>query len=120
MSACNKYSESVVHMACRRGSFEVADFILSNGGDCNIIDDYGRTPLHDACWRMDPRFDVVTLLLDRNLDLLRTLDVRGSTPLKYVREEHWIQWCAYIFHQKEKYWRPIGDPTENNKRLRCF
>lgn len=120
MSACNRFSESVVHIACRRASFEVADYVLSNGGDCNIVDDYGRTPLHDACWRMEPRFDVVTLLLDKNLDLLRTLDVRGSTPLKYVREEHWIQWCAYIFHQKDKYWLPVGDPSENNKRLRSF
>ena len=120
MSACNRFSESVVHIACRRASFEVADYVLSNGGDCNIVDDYGRTPLHDACWRMEPRFDVVTLLLDKNLDLLRTLDVRGSTPLKYVREEHWIQWCAYLFHQKDKYWIPTGDPSENNRRLRSF
>ena len=118
MSACNKFSESIVHMACRRGSFEIAEFVLNNGGDCNIVDDYGRTPLHDACWRSEPRFDVVTLLLDQNLDLLLTADVRGASPLKYVRKEHWVQFCAYFFHQKEKYWQPRGNTDENLRRAR--
>jgi ankyrin repeat protein len=104
MSACNKYSESIVHMACRRSEFDMVDFIVRNGGDIGIIDDYGRTPLHDACWRSAPRFDIVTLLLDRQIDLLRMSDVRGANPLKYVCKDHWLAWCAYFFHQKEKYW----------------
>jgi len=104
MAACNRFGESIVHIACRRSELDVVDFILSNGGDSLLVDDFGRTPLHDACWRPEPRFDVVTLLLDRNLTLLRIIDVRGANPLKYVREEHWTQWCAYFFHQKEKYW----------------
>jgi Ankyrin repeats (3 copies) len=118
MSSCNKFSESIVHMACRKASFEVAEFILANGGDSNIVDDYGRTPLHDACWRMEPRFDIVTLLLDSNLELLRIVDIRGSTPLKYVREEHWVQWCAYFYHQKDKYWQPRSENNRECKRTR--
>ena len=120
MSACNRFSESIVHMACRRSDFEVAEYIIRNGGDCNIVDDYGRTPLHDACWRSEPRFDIVTLLLDTNLALLRTMDVRGAVPLKYIREEHWLQWCAYLFHQKDKYWKPQGDPNVNLENVRHF
>ena len=100
-------------MACRRSDLAVVDFVLRNGGDVNLVDDYGRTPLHDACWRPEPRFDVVTMLMDRNKDLIRFQDVRGSTPLNYVREEHWLQWCAYLFHQKEAYW-PIKDDFNNN------
>ena len=104
MCACNKFSESIVHMACRRSTVEVVDFILSNGGSTNLVDDYGRTPLHDACWRIDPQFDVVTLLLDRNIDLLRLTDVRGSHALNYVSKDQWLQWCAYFYYQKDKYW----------------
>lgn len=104
MSACNKYSESIFHMACRRSEFEIVDFILTNGGDLSIIDDYGRTVLHDACWRVEPRFDIATLLLDHRPDLLFQLDVRGSPPLQYVKQDSWIYWCAYLFHQKERYW----------------
>jgi hypothetical protein len=104
MSACNQYSESIIHMACRRSEYNVIEYMLQNGGDIQIVDDYGRTPLHDACWRPEPRFDIVTLLLDRNPYLLQLLDIRGSTPLNYVREVDWLQWCAYIFYCKERYW----------------
>ena len=76
MDACNKYSESVLHMAARRANYETVKFILDNGGDIGVVDDYGRTPLHDACWRNDVSFDVITALLNINLDLLRTADVR--------------------------------------------
>jgi len=116
MSACNKYSESIVHMACRRSEFAIVDFVLSNGGDVSIVDDYGRTVLHDACWRIEPRFDIVTMILDNDSSILFYLDARGCSPLKYVREEHWIHWCAYLFHQKDKYW-PIN--TEQNNVLDC-
>lgn len=118
MSACNQYSESIVHMACRRSEFKIVEYVLNNGGDITIIDDFGRTPLHDACWCPEPRFDVVTLLLDRNSELLRIIDVRGSNPLNYVRREHWLQWCAYIFYMKEKYWgeKPCPDDSPRLKR----
>ena len=124
MSACNKYSESIVHMACRRSEFETVLFVLSNGGDLSIVDDYGRNVLHDACWRIEPRFDIVTMILDGNIELLFHLDARGCPPLKYVREEHWAQWCAYLFHQKEKYWaKPSTSPVvdadqQSSKRVK--
>ena len=108
MSACNKFSESIVHMACRRSDFNVVDYILSNGGNHGIIDDFGRSILHDACWRIEPRFDIVTLILECKLELLYYLDTRHCSALQYVREEHWLQWCAYLFHQKEIYW-PIKE-----------
>jgi len=104
LTACNKFGESLFHMACRRSEFDVVKYVLDNIGEKWLVDDFGRTPLHDACWRPEPRFDIVTVLLDSNLSLLRIHDVRGASPLKYVREEHWIQWCAYLFHQKDKYW----------------
>jgi len=104
LTACNRFGESAVHMACRRSEFDVVEYVLGNIEGW-VVDDYGRTPLHDACWRPEPRFDVVTAILDINLNLLILTDVRGAIPLNYVREEHWIQWCAYLFHQKDKYWK---------------
>lgn len=112
MSACNKFSESIIHMACRRADLDVVEFILTHGGNLDIIDDYGRTPLHDACWRIEPRFDIVTMILDINIDLIRFADKRGSIPVHYVRQEHWMQWCAYFYHQREKYW-PRVEPNQN-------
>lgn len=115
MSACNQYSESIVHMACRRAELDVVEFVLQNGGDITIVDDFGRTPLHDAFWRIEPRFDIVTMILDKNLDLLRYADKRGCIPIKYVREEHWIHWCAYFYYQREKYWPKIIVPAPQER-----
>lgn len=108
MAACNRFSESIVHMACRRSDLDTIQFILDHIDTVLLVDDYGRTPLHDACWRPEPKFDIVALLMDTNLDLIRCVDKRGSTPLHYVRREHWAQWCAFLEVQKEKYWAPIN------------
>jgi hypothetical protein len=112
MNACNKFSESIVHMVCRRANYSVVEFVLKHGGDVTIIDDYGRTPLHDACWRLEPAFDVVTMLLDINPNLLRYSDARGALPLKYVPQDNWVPWCVYLYHQKEKYW-----PIRSDKHI---
>lgn len=104
MTACNRYQESIVHMACRISTPEMIQFIISHGGDINIVDDLGRNPLHDACWREEPLFDVMTQLLDINKDLIRTCDSRGATPLHYVRQVHWLQWCAYLHYIGDRYW----------------
>eukprot|EP01041_Mallomonas_annulata_P008647 gene8647-17839_t len=104
MMACNKFGESVLHLACRRATPEVVKYILANGGNLRLVDDYGRNPLHDACWRGEPDFDIVSQILSKDLDLLRMQDVRGAAPLHYVRQEHWMYWCAYLYHQREKYW----------------
>jgi hypothetical protein len=111
MTSCNKFSESIIHMACRRSHYNIVQFLLLHGGDFSIVDDYGRTPLHDACWRTEPAFDIVTLLLDsdNNAERLLYMDARGSVPLQYVRQDHWMQWCVYLYHQKEKYWPIRGE-----------
>lgn len=117
MSACNRHSESIVHMACRRSDLDIVLFLLEHGADISIVDDFGRTPLHDACWRPEPRFDIVALIMEANIDLIRYSDVRGSTPLNYVRQEHWIQWCAFLFHMMEKHWPPLNVMHENEQSI---
>jgi Ankyrin repeats (3 copies) len=54
MNACNRFGESILHMAARMGALEMVEFMVAAtgsevGGLC-ISDDYGRLPLHDACW----------------------------------------------------------------------
>jgi Ankyrin repeats (3 copies) len=93
----NKFGETIMHAAARRRSAKVVEFLLK---ECNVTPrvccDSGRTPLHDACWTVDTNFDVVDLLLDACPDLLYITDKRGFTPMSYVREELWEQWCSYL------------------------
>jgi Ankyrin repeats (3 copies) len=93
----NKFGETIMHAAARRRSGKVVEFLLK---ECNVTPrvccDSGRTPLHDACWTVDTNFDVIDLLLDACPDLLYITDKRGFTPMSYVREELWEQWCSYL------------------------
>jgi len=111
MMACNKYGESILHIACRRGSLSLVSFLLSlSSTNPSHIDDYGRNALHDACWRSEACLEVTTLLLDRNLNLLRCPDVRGATPLQYVPQDQWAVWNMFLYMNKEKYW-PVRQST---------
>eukprot|EP01038_Epipyxis_sp_PR26KG_P013339 gene13339-17891_t len=115
LSACNKFSESILHMACRRSTFTIVEFLINNNADINVVDDCGKTPLHDACWRADPQFDITTLLLDTNPSLILLKDIRGFTPLQYVPEAAFKEWCAFIYYQQDRYWPRSTNNTNSSK-----
>ena len=94
---CNRFGESLLHLACRRSSKDMIRFLLY---ECSVSprvkDDFGRTPLHDVCWRKEPNFEVFDLILDAEPELLLIPDNRGNIPLDYVRREHWGYWIHYL------------------------
>jgi len=55
----------------------------------HMRDDFGRTPMHDCCWRAEPDLELFDMLLDKAPELLMLSDKRGHTPLDYSRREHW-------------------------------
>ena len=102
----NKFGESIVHTACRRGNVDMLKFLLHEAKlSARVCCDYGRTPLHDACWTAEPSFEIVDILLEACPDFLYMTDKRGFTPLAYVRREHWPTWNAYL---KKKERRALG------------
>merc|ERR1712087_85097 len=97
MQCSNRFGESIVHMACRRGSVKVVRFLLEEANvSFKVKDDYGRTPLHDAFWAKEPEKDIVKMVLQSCPDLLLVSDRRGFTPLSYVRKEHWEIWRNFL------------------------
>lgn len=72
--------------------------LLVHGANPAAVDDFGRTAMHDACWRAEPCFEIVSLLLDADPSLLHRADVRGSTALQYVPPEHWLRWGSWLLH----------------------
>ncbi len=115
MDACNRFGDSVLHMACRRGRAAALRFLLRATGPAGVMlsDDFGRTVLHDACWTATPRFDVASAVLDADTRLLRTLDSRGSSPLQYVPQDQWPLWCAFFESRKEIYWPRLAPGVED-------
>lgn len=97
-NACNRFGESLIHMACRRGDVKVVRFLVREAAvRTDIRDDYGRTPAHDACWTSKPNLDVMEELLQvLPVEMFLSEDVRGFTPFQYARREHWAQWVQFL------------------------
>lgn len=83
--------------------------MLDQGASIQASDDYGRNPLHDACWATEPAFDLVELILERDIRLFHMIDSRGHCPLNYVREEHWVEWIRFLDTHKDIYWPEAVD-----------
>lgn len=99
---CNKFGESLLHMACRRSNAQVVFFLLHEANvSPRIRDDYGRTPLHDACWRGNPEYEIVEMLLRKEPRLAFVEDIRGHKPFRYARKEHWPVWKEFLGSNKD-------------------
>jgi len=85
---CNKFGESILHMACRRGLSSVVKFLLLEAKvSTRVRDDLGRTPMHDACWNSSPNWEIMDYLLRIDPILLFLSDKRGFTPFQYSKRE---------------------------------
>lgn len=97
MKCSNEFGESILHLACRKGLTEVAKFLVEEANvPVQVCDDYGRNPLHDACWVHKPNFELMDLVLSRCPDLLFIKDRRGHTPLSFARRDQWKAWNDYL------------------------
>jgi hypothetical protein len=110
--ACNRFGESTLHLAARKSNHRVVRFILEVE-DCPImIDDYGRSPLTDAMWAVSPSFAVIELLMNKYPELISLTDVRGFTPLSYIRQEHVFRLCLFLYSKRDQYWPISGDEKQ--------
>ncbi|KAL3908574.1 MAG: hypothetical protein SGARI_002998 [Bacillariaceae sp.] len=133
VQCCNRFGESLLHLACRRSYTEIADFLIASTGKkdiedkivenkpedakessttstatatttsqnmLHIRDDYQRTPLHDACWTVEPNLELVDLLLRHAPEQVVMEDVRGNTPFDYVRKDHYGMWLRFLWERK--------------------
>lgn len=95
---------------CRQRNHEMLGLLLEAGCSVQVCDDFGRTPLHDACWTSSPNFELISMLLDQDPWLLCLQDCRGSTPLGYVKDHsHYRLWIEYLDQVADKYWPFIPD-----------
>lgn len=102
LSCCNRFGESLLHMACRRGFQSIVTFLTESAGCAiRITDDCGRTPLHDALWNRDCQYGIVDMLVRSDPSLLLLCDKHGHTPFAYSRREHWGVWKQFLWDRRE-------------------
>lgn len=128
LQCCNRFGESLLHLACRRSYTEIANFLITSTGKkaeeksektedakessstvttthsssnmLHVRDDYQRTPLHDACWTAEPNLELVDLLIRHAPEQVVMEDVRGNTPFDYVRKDNYGMWLRFLWERK--------------------
>lgn len=112
---CNRFGESLLHMACRRGFHDMVEYFLAEAKlSVRIRDDCGRTPLHDACWNAQPQMEILKWLIEKDPCLLLVEDKRGSTPFAYARPQDWPVWRQFLLDN-----RTCFDALQECKDLFC-
>ena len=97
LDCCNRFGDSLLHIACRRGNTETVKFLVNEANvSVRFVDDLNRTPLHDACWTSEPNFEIVEILLRAAPEHALCQDKRGHTPFDYARKGHWGQWIEFL------------------------
>ena len=97
LQCANRFGESIIHIICRRSRDDILEFLVSEVGvSVRLMDDLGRTPLHDAAWTDRPNFKVAALLLSKEPDMIYTQDKRGNSPLSYVPKQNWGLWNNFL------------------------
>jgi ankyrin repeat protein len=113
LKCSNKFGESLLHMACRKGFLGVTKVLVQEAKvPLAVCDDYGRTPLHDACWAHTTNFELIDLILEECPDLLYIQDKRGSTPLSYLRRDKWTEWNTYLSNKSADVLKPRVIPIK--------
>jgi hypothetical protein len=101
LDCSNRFGESLLNMACRRGFEAMVQYLMENDVNVRLCDDGGRTPLHDACWNPTPQLKICQFLIEREPSLLLVADRRGCTAFQYARMEHWDQWRTFLFENRQ-------------------
>lgn len=102
MNCFNRFGESLLTMACRRGFEDIVEYLLELPDvDVRISDDSGRTVLHDACWNPSPQLKICHWIMSRDPALWFIADNRGCTPFQYARPEHWGVWRQFLLDNKD-------------------
>jgi ankyrin repeat protein len=97
LESCNRFGESLLHIACRRGNTRMVKFLVEEVKvSVHIADDMNRIPLHDACWASVPNFEIVELLLREAPEHALCPDKRGHTPFDYTRQPAWKEWVRFL------------------------
>ena len=110
----NRFGESLLTMACRRGFEDIVKYLLEDESVSNEVllrscDDSGRTVLHDACWNPTPQLNICQWIMEREPALWLVADNRGCSPFQYARPEHWDVWRQFLMDNRQHLQRLQND-----------
>ena len=106
---CNQFRDSIVDLVCKRANHSIFKCLLEHGSDLQILDGFGRTPLHHAAWASTFCQPIVEAILARDPMQLWMEDKHGQTPLEYVRADLHQTWTDFLESHADKILPMGGD-----------
>lgn len=85
---CNNQNidgETSLHFASEDSDYQLVQMIIKNGGDINLKDNHGNTPLWTAVFNARGDYEVVRLLLESGSNPKSTNNT-GSSPLDFAKK----------------------------------
>jgi len=92
----NEYGNSLLHLACANGCYNLAEILLENGANVNLLNQRGEGCLHFACHKTSLSIEIVHLLLRFHIDVNTAEIMFGCTPLHYAAGAGQLQLCELL------------------------
>jgi hypothetical protein len=107
---CNQFRDSIVDLVCKRGNNVIFKCLLEHGCDLQVVDGFGRTPLHHASWASSFCRPIVEAIMEVDPVQFFLEDKHGQTPLEYVRVDLYPDWIEFLQEMADVFW-PIGSQS---------
>jgi len=106
---CNQFRDSILgDLVCKKDNVIIYRCLVNKfNADLQVVDGFGRTPLHHCCWSHNLCKEIVTDILYKDPIQIFINDKNGNTPLEYVRADQYEVWNNFLHEVADTYW-PIG------------
>ena len=83
---CNQFRDNILgDLVCKQGNIPIYRcFVHEFDADLQVVDGFGRTPLHHCCWAHDLCRPIVEDILQRDPVQMFLKDKHEKTPLEYI------------------------------------
>lgn len=105
---CNQFRDNILgDLVCKQGNIPIYKCLVHEfNADLQVVDGFGRTPLHHCCWAHNLCRPIVEDILQRDPVQIFLKDKHDKTPLEYIRADAHLQgeWKTFLKEVADKYW----------------
>ena len=111
---CNQFRDTILgDLVCKQSNVPIyICFVDEFNADIQVVDGFGRAPLHHCCWSHNLCKEIVTDILQKDPAQIFLKDKHGKTPLDYVRPDTYEDWNAFLLDVSDTYW-PVDSELPN-------
>ena len=119
----SKYKVTPLHAASLHGHVDVARFLLQNGANTEMADDWNCTPLHNAAGA--GHYQIVDLLCENGARIDARASNKGKTPIEIARDKEKFDVVSLLQEHIRKRSRAKLPPTNvtqptNMVKVKCW